>query len=186
MSRTPTVAVDLRPLDEADLDRVHALEVAASEDPWSRELLAGELVGDRRDRLWLVATAPDGTILGFGGVLQVVDEAHVMNLVVDPAWRRHGIARRLLGRLLLDIGDRGAIAATLEVRAGNDAAIGLYRSFGFEQAGRRPRYYPDGTDAEIMWCHQLHRPDRRELFAAMASDAKQDETQNVTTDGGRR
>ncbi len=182
MNPSPTLDLVLRPLDAADLDPVHALEVAASEDPWSRDLLAGELEGDRNDRHWLVATGPDGTILGFGGVLQVVDEAHIMNLVVDAAWRRHGIARRLLGRLLLDVGDRGAIGATLEVRAGNDAAIGLYRSFGFERAGRRPRYYPDGTDAEIMWCHQLHRPERRELFAALTQDVNR----GVTTDGGPR
>jgi len=186
MNPTPTIAVDLRPLDVADLDRVHALELVASEDPWSRDLLAGELEGDRSDRQWLVATGSDGTILGFGGVLQVVDEAHVMNLVVDPEWRRHGIARRLLGRLLLDIGDRGAIAATLEVRSGNDAAIGLYRSFGFERAGRRPRYYPDGTDAEIMWCHHIHRTERRQHFEAMTKAITQPDTQPVTPDGDPR
>jgi len=182
MNPIPTVAIDLRPLAAADLDRVHTLEVEGSEDPWSLDLLAGELEGDRSDRHWLVATGPDGTILGFGGVLQVVDEAHIMNLVVDPAWRRHGIARRLLGQLLLDIGDRGAIAATLEVRAGNDAAVALYSGFGFERAGRRPRYYPDGTDAEIMWCHRIHRTDRRELFTAMTEDV----TQRIATEGGPR
>ena len=167
MSPSPTL--DLRPLTGDDLDRVHELEVAASPDPWSRELLAGELVGDRSDRHWLVALGPDrasgGTpIIGFGGVLRVVDEAHIMNLVVEPTWRRRGVASRLLARLLLDSGDRGAISATLEVRASNRAAIELYRSFGFEIAGRRPRYYADDEDAEIMWCHRIDRADRRDGF----------------------
>lgn len=166
-----TVDLELRPLAEADLDAVHRLEVAASPGPWSRDLLAGELEGDRGDRLWLVATertAEGGTIVvGFGGVLQVVDEAHVMNVVVDPSRRRQGIASRLLARLLLEIGDRGAVAVTLEVRSSNTPAIELYRRFGFEVAGHRPRYYADGEDAEIMWCHRIDRSATRQLFQTL-------------------
>lgn len=169
MSGTSTGALELRTLEAADVDRVHALEVAASPDPWSRDLLAAELEGDRRDRHWLVAVGAKASILGFGGVLQVIDEAHIMNLVVDPANRRRGVARRILAQLLLDIGDRGALSATLEVRAGNRPAIELYRSFGFELAGRRPRYYPDGTDAEIMWCHRIDRAERRARFLAQST-----------------
>ncbi|MEM9564917.1 MAG: ribosomal protein S18-alanine N-acetyltransferase [Actinomycetota bacterium] len=159
-----TVTVELQPLVEDDLDAVHRLEVDSSPDPWSRDLLAGELDGDGNDRLWLVAAAgrgPRRRIVGFGGVLLVVDEAHVMNLVVSAGQRRRRVASRLLASLLLAAADRGATAATLEVRAGNDAAIELYRRFGFEMAGRRPRYYADGADAEIMWCHGLYRPDVR-------------------------
>lgn len=173
----PAPTLELRPLATPDLDQVHAIEVAASPDPWSRDLLAGELTGDRGDRHWLVALGPandrtsdraSAPIVGFGGVLQVVDEAHIMNLVIDPAWRRQGVASRLLAKLLVDIGDRGAISATLEVRSANTAAIGLYQSFGFELAGRRPRYYPDGEDAEIMWCHRIDRTESRDRFNAIA------------------
>lgn len=169
MTTAPTLT--LRPLASADLDAVHGLEVVGSPDPWSRDLLAGELADDRSDRHWLVAVgqsaAGAGPIIGFGGVLQVVDEAHVMNLVVDPAWRRHGVASQLLARLLLDVGHRGATSATLEVRSANRAAITLYRRFGFESAGRRPRYYADGEDAEIMWCHRIDRPERRAHLHAL-------------------
>lgn len=170
MTGAPTL--ELRSMTAADLDAVHRLEVEASPDPWSRELLAGELDGDRADRLWLVALAPtaDGSgspagtsaIVGFGGALQVVDEAHIMNLAVAPDQRRRRVASRLVASLLLASGDRGAISATLEVRAGNRAAIELYRSFGFEIAGRRPAYYPDGEDAEIMWLHRIDRPATRD------------------------
>lgn len=177
---SPTSTLQFRTMGPADIDRVHAIEVVASPDPWSRELLAGELDGDGADRLWLVATADrsestglsdetPGQIIGFGGVLQVLDEAHIMNLVVDPAWRRQGVASRLLAQLLLDIGDRGATGATLEVRAANHPAIELYRHFGFEQAGCRPRYYADGEDAEIMWCHRIDRPARRDHFEAIVA-----------------
>jgi ribosomal-protein-alanine acetyltransferase len=173
---TGRVPVGLRPLARADLDDVHRLEVASSPDPWGLDLLAGEVEGDRGDRHWLVATEPtspsgptDPAIVGFGGILQAVDEAHVMNLVVDRAQRRRGVASRLLAALLLTMGDRGARSATLEVRAANAGAIGLYRRFGFERAGRRPRYYADGEDAEIMWCHRIDWPDRRNRFRAMGA-----------------
>jgi ribosomal-protein-alanine N-acetyltransferase len=143
-----------------DLDRVHAIEVSASPDPWSRNLFADELAGDRDDRRWLVAEPTDRTgassdLVGFGGVMVIADEAHIMNVAVEPKHRRQGIAARLVARLLLDVADGGASAATLEVRAGNDPAAGLYRRFGFVEAGRRPRYYPDGEDAIIMWLHRL-------------------------------
>lgn len=150
----------LRSMVEDDLDAVHRLEVAAAPDPWSRELLAGELEGDRSNRHWLVAVEDD-LVVGYGGLLLVVDEAHIMNLAVDPGRRRRGLASRLLAALLLQAGDRGITAVTLEVRVGNRPAIGLYQRFGFEEAGIRPRYYPDGEDASIMWCHRIDRPAAR-------------------------
>ena len=155
-----------RPLAATDLDAVHAIERAASLDPWSRALFADELAGSRGDRHWLVAV--DGSqVVGFGGVMLIADEAHVMNLAVRSAHRRRGIAAGLVADLLLEAGDRGAVAATLEVRSGNGPAIALYRRFGFAGAGRRPGYYPDGEDAEIMWLHRLHdRGVRARLEAA--------------------
>jgi [ribosomal protein S18]-alanine N-acetyltransferase len=61
--------------------------------------------------------------------------------------------------------DRGLERATLEVRLSNEAAIGLYHQFGFEDVGLRRRYYADtGEDALIMWLHKLQNPDRANLF----------------------
>lgn len=169
-------AVELRPMAPADVDAVHRLEIACSPDPWSRDLLAGELDGPGLDRHWLVATergaAADATptIVGFGGILSVVDEAHVMNMGVHPDRRRRGLARRLLAGLLLRAVDHGATAATLEVRASNVAAIELYRGFGFRSSGRRPRYYASGEDAEIMWCHDLGGADGLARLRCLAAE----------------
>ncbi|MEM7273118.1 MAG: ribosomal protein S18-alanine N-acetyltransferase [Actinomycetota bacterium] len=167
-----TKALTLRPMGAADVDAVHGIETAAAVDPWSRELLANELNGDRVDRHWLVATDARGVIAGFGGLLFVLDETHVMNLAVDPARHREGIASAILARLLQDARNRGATAATLEVRAGNAAALGLYRRFGFEPSGRRPGYYPDGEDAVIMWCHRLDRAPTAGTTAGSATTAE--------------
>jgi ribosomal-protein-alanine acetyltransferase len=145
----------LRPMTPADLDEVDRLARAATPDPWSRALLDDEFADGGPERVWLVATGPAGRIEGFGGVLLLAGDAHVMNLVVDTGRRRRGIGARLLTALLAAAVERGAAAATLEVRAGNDGARTLYRRHGFHEAGRRPRYYPDGEDAVILWRHHL-------------------------------
>lgn len=160
--------ITLTPMASHHLDAVCAIETDATPDPWSRELFASELADGGLDRRWLVAERNGGRVAGFGGLLFVLDEAHIMNLAVAPAEQRHGIASILVSRLLLDAGDRGATSVTLEVRTSNEAALGLYRRFGFAEAGRRPRYYPDGEDAVIMWLHKIYRPDVREQLIAWA------------------
>ncbi len=79
------------------------------------------------------------------------DEMEILNLAVEPQWRRRGVARRLLG-LVLQIGRKMGIRyALLEVRRSNAPALGLYAGFGFVQVGLRKRYYPDnGEDALVM------------------------------------
>ncbi|MGH1491048.1 MAG: ribosomal protein S18-alanine N-acetyltransferase [Acidimicrobiales bacterium] len=158
----------VRPFAHDDVAAVHNIEEAVSPDPWSAALFADELVGqvagERSDRYWLVAEL-DGRVVGFGGLLFAADEAHIMNLAVAPELQRRGIAALLVARLLAVAGDRGATAATLEVRASNLAALALYQRFGFDEAGRRPRYYPDGEDALILWVHHIYRTEFRKMLA---------------------
>lgn len=162
------MTVELRPFASEHVDAVHRIEVAVGPDPWSASLFADELSGDGSDRLWLVAVdRPSGDPIGFGGLLFIADEAHVMNLAVDPNHQRRGVAAHLLSKLLTEAGDRGATGATLEVRASNEPALGLYGRFGFAEAGRRPRYYPDGEDAVIMWAHKIYELDYRERLVAL-------------------
>lgn len=160
--------IRLSPMASQHIDAVHAIETDATPDPWGRELFASELDTGGPARQWLVAEDRNGRVVGFGGLLFALDEAHVMNLAVSPQVQRSGIASLLVARLLLDAGDRGSVSATLEVRASNEPALGLYRRFGFEEAGRRPRYYPDGEDAVIMWLHGIYRPEIRERLSALA------------------
>ena len=77
----------------------------------------------------------------------VADEAHVINVAVAPAERRRGIGRALVQTLLAYAREHAIAKVLLEVRAGNSAAIGLYRSLGFAEFNVRRRYYPDGEDA---------------------------------------
>ncbi len=139
-------------LTESHLDGVAAIEAAVSPQPWSRALFAGELVPSSAPRHWLVAvTSADREVIGFGGMLFVDGEAHLMNLAIAPEWQRRGIAGELLAALTADARARGIERFTLEVRASNRGAIALYEANGYVSAGRRPGYYQDGEDAVIMW-----------------------------------
>ncbi|MGB5758919.1 MAG: ribosomal protein S18-alanine N-acetyltransferase [Acidimicrobiales bacterium] len=167
-SITRQATIGIRAMAADDLAVVHRIEELVSPDPWSRSLFADELATARDDRQWLVATVA-GEVVGYGGLLFVADEAHIMNLAVDPVRQRQGIASRLVANLLLAAGDRGTIAATLEVRASNWQAQGLYRRFGFVESGHRPRYYPDGEDAVIMWVHRMYRSEFRRMLSERAN-----------------
>lgn len=157
----------VREFETSDIDQVAAIEAEVAADPWSRSLFEAEFDVAPAARHWLVAertTPSTAQLLAFAGVMLSVDEAHIMNMGVLRQWQRRGIASTLLSKLLKHASDAGATSATLEVRASNISAIGLYKRFGFASAGRRPGYYQDGEDAEIMWVHGLYRPDFQELL----------------------
>jgi len=97
-----------------------------------------------------LAALSERRIAGYLVCSRYADVWHLMNIAVDPASRRRGIARALLEALLQRAGREEPY--TLEVRPSNTPAIALYEQFGFRSAGVRPRYYQDtGEDALIMW-----------------------------------
>lgn len=78
------------------------------------------------------------------------DEAEILTLAVAPEARRQGRARALLAEAAAVAAAAGARALFLEVSEANAAARALYESSGFVLAGRRRRYYPDGSDALVL------------------------------------
>jgi ribosomal-protein-alanine N-acetyltransferase len=89
------------------------------------------------------------------------DEAEILTLAVHPDARRRGIARMLLEAAVAGAAAMGAAAMFLEVSEINHAARSLYETSGFHPAGRRRRYYPDGSDALVM---------RRDITCGAAAD----------------
>ena len=105
----------------------------------------------------LIASAGAPPVMGAFVLAQVAaDEAEILMIAVDPAWRRKGVAARLVDGVKRGAQRGGAQALFLEVAAGNTAAIELYKKAGFSEAGRRKGYYarPDGSreDAIVMRC----------------------------------
>ena len=146
-----------KPLDARHVAAVAALEAQVmGSDAWNEALVADEL--GRADRLWWAAYAADpkmpltadAPLVGYAGGWVVDGDVQILKVGVDPAWRRHGIARVLLARVADDARNLGARTCSLEVRAANTGAQALYEALGFTALGRRPRYYSDGEDAVIM------------------------------------
>lgn len=143
----------IRAMTADDLTEVVALEEAHAPRPWSEKVFSDELAAE--NRVYLVAD--DDGVVGFGGVMVVGDEAHVTNLLVDPARRRGGIGRSLMLAIAEAAVKGGARHLTLEVRKTNHAARSLYAGLGMAPVGVRPDYYGD-DDALIMWAHDIDRP----------------------------
>jgi [ribosomal protein S18]-alanine N-acetyltransferase len=143
------VALRIRSLDLTDLDAIERIEQRAYPTPWSRSMFASELA--KPTSICLGAFEGE-ELVGYIVNSRYVDAWHVMNVAVDPARRRRGVATALLERLFeLTSGDERR-GYTLEVRVSNDGAVRLYERLGFEPRGIRRGYYTDNReDALIMW-----------------------------------
>ena len=140
---------EIRPATAADLPAILAVERSCYDQPWSDRQFRDELA-NRYGHIDLLLV--DGELAGYHCWWLLYGELHVLNLATAPAFRRCGVAARLLQTALDAAARQGLERALLEVRAGNSAAISLYRRFGFRESGRRRRYYPDGEDALLMEC----------------------------------
>jgi len=129
----------------ADAGAMAALELASFPHPWTRAQVASELA--LASSLALVAHDADGALAGCVLFRRLLDEAELLRLAVARERQRRGLATALVARGLDELRAAGCATAFLEVRADNAAAIGFYERGGWQFAGRRSRYYPDGVDA---------------------------------------
>lgn len=146
--------VTIRSMTVEDVSRVHEIDCLSFALPWSERSYLFEINENGAARLWVAEISGDGgrpQVVGMLVIWLILDEAHVGTLAVHPDYRNQGIARRLLARGLLGAIEDGATHSLLEVRRRNLAAQQLYRRFGYQVVGARPRYYRDnGEDALLM------------------------------------
>lgn len=114
---------------------------------WTLMQVKEELSGSRR--LYMGAI-DDEKIVGYAGIASNGESADIHNVAVREIYRRQGIARRMIARLERWAKDQGAISALLEMRVGNEEALPLYRSLGYQEISRRENYYAPGVDAIVM------------------------------------
>jgi ribosomal-protein-alanine acetyltransferase len=131
-------AIEFVPMHEADVDAVAAAEQASYAFPWSRGNFVDSL--NAGHGMWLMREG--GALAGYAVLMMAVDEAHLLNVTVLPERRRRGLGGELLRHVLDVARGHGAVRLLLEVRAGNVPGLALYRSFAFEEIGRRKGYYP--------------------------------------------
>ncbi len=121
-----------------DLATVTALENSSYDFPWAPGIFTDCVKAGHP--CWVLCV--DGVVAGYGILSMGAGEAHVLNICIGPAYRGRGLGRHLLGRLLDIARWNGAERVFLEVRPSNPLAKTLYESVGFNDIGRRPRYYP--------------------------------------------
>ena len=147
----PDPADDLiiRQAEQADLLAVLRIEKAVFQQPWPFDAFQ-QFLGEPG---FLVAS-DDGKVTGYVVADCIPNHGrslgHVKDLAVHEKRRGEGIGRKLLARAISTLATRNVTSIKLEVREGNDAALSLYRDFGFEVLRRVPRYYDDGEDALVM------------------------------------
>ena len=137
-SDAPQPVAALRPMRESDLAEVHALEIRAYEFPWTLGIFRDCLRADYP--AWVLQV--DGRLAGYCLMSIAAGEAHVLNVCTAPELQGRGLGRQLVHALLRIARARRVDRVFLEVRPSNVAAIRLYDAEGFNEIGRRPRYYP--------------------------------------------
>ena len=140
-----------------DLAQVAALEVQAFPAPRSAAFYRQEVTQNSYANYWVIHAAPAGAtvtasrVVAYGGYWLMGEDAHIVSIAVDPQWRRQRLAEWLMLELIVTAWQQGAHLVTLEMRVSNSAASALYHKLGFQEVGRRKRYYRDnGEDALLL------------------------------------
>ena len=123
-----------------DIKEVAMIEKECFSVPWSESAFADELKNSLA--VYFVAKE-NGVCAGYCGFWNVAGEGDITNIAVAAAYRRQGVGSMLIKRLIEYSLNNRLSRLTLEVRASNAAAQGLYRKFGFKIVGERVDYYLD-------------------------------------------
>jgi ribosomal-protein-alanine N-acetyltransferase len=128
----------IRLMREDDIPAVLQVEKLSYEFPWS--------AGNFHDSIhagynaWVYEVG--GQIIGHVVLVAILDEAHLLNITIAPAWRRQGLGRVLLEHAMHSARQKSVRTLFLEVRPSNGPAIALYENMGFEAFALRKSYYP--------------------------------------------
>ena len=134
-------------MSQQTVGQVAELEHRCFSTPWSYKDLVSEL--DNPWAIWLTAMEGDA-LIGYLGIQYGPDGADIMSIATDPAFRGKGAAKQLLSAMEQQLRALKLQWITLEVRPSNESARKLYESMGFQQVGRRPRYYQKPTEDALL------------------------------------
>lgn len=139
--------ITIRQMELDDLDEVLAIENSLFSAPWSATGFFSFLIRD--DTMFLVAEEND-CIVGYCGVVMVLNEGDVTNVGVMTSRQGQGIGRQLMQALIGKSQEKGVTQLYLEVRKSNQRAISLYQSLGFHQVAIRKNYYESPIEDGIL------------------------------------
>jgi ribosomal-protein-alanine N-acetyltransferase len=145
-----TMEAGFEPMTPQRLDAVLPIEQSAYAHPWSRGNFADSISSGYQAQLLCAGD----TVIGYFVAMKGVDEVHLLNITVAPAYQGQGWGRVMLDALALWSRGQGAQWLWLEVRVGNRRALEVYERYGYRRVGDRKNYYPAGhgqrEDAIVM------------------------------------
>lgn len=130
------------------IEQIEKLEKQCFSVPWTRQALVSQLPDDMH--IFIAAFDDVGNVLGYVGMMYVLDEGYISNVAISPEYRRRGIADKLIAALVSRANEKDLSFVTLEVRQSNAPAIELYRKNGFSKVGLRKNYYNKPTEDAIL------------------------------------
>lgn len=132
-----------------DIEKVIPIEEECFSVPWTKKGFSEAL---SQDHAFYYVARLGADIIGYCGAYALYDEGDVNQVAVASAYRKCGIGKKLVSYMIEDLKKAGYSSVTLEVRAGNEAAIALYEGLGFVKEGIRRNFYEKPKeDALIMW-----------------------------------
>lgn len=140
-------------LDTSNIDAAYQIHCQVQPKPWSKPTFSDCLTPP----YYALQVTLQDQFLGYALMLEVADEATLMDIAVAPAARRQGVGQRLLDSIIDACRQHRMQTLWLEVRASNRPAITLYQQAGFEQTEVRKGYYPaeEGREDALIMCLNL-------------------------------
>lgn len=142
---------EIVPVTEDMLDTLEEMEKECFSVPWNREMLQYQMRGNNV----FIAAVSEGEVMGYIGMMFVLDEGYISNVAVTGKYRRMGIAKALIRALEAKCREMQLSFMTLEVRESNTPAISLYAGLGFEEVGVRKNYYDKPRENAILMTRNL-------------------------------
>lgn len=130
---------EIKDAEARHVEGVERLEKLCFSVPWTKEQICSQLSDDKH--IFIVAQSFDGAVLGYVGLMYVLDEGYISNVAVDLDLRRNGIGDALITEMTDRAKRLDLSFLTLEVRESNAAARRLYEKHGFSDVGLRKNYY---------------------------------------------
>ena len=137
----------LREMEIDDLDQVMEIEKELFSVPWTKE---GFFTFLMKENAMFLVVEEKGSILGYCGILTVLDEGDITNVAVRRERQKEGIGYFMTDGLIRLCQERGVNIIHLEVRRSNQSAIRLYERLGFKEDGIRKNYYADPSEDAIL------------------------------------
>ncbi len=132
-------AMTVRPMTEADLGQVEAIEKTCFSTPWSVKSFLDACTTE--ENIYLVCCDDDHKVMGYCGLWTVLGEGNITNMAVAKEYRKHGIGEMLM-KEMERLGQLKDVSIFfLEVRESNEPAKRLYEKMGYKEIGRRKRFY---------------------------------------------